>query len=136
MQHIQFYATQVAGITNIFSEDFCVFNLCFDESDNETGQSWQFQRALGEDGTLASLGEEDEGICVVQEPQLQTFYEGITSLEISRSQLRCRFDSATAEQIGIQSLHIRYQLEDAQWQELVQIAKHVIVQCNYANIIE
>ncbi len=59
----EFNANTVETFRNEFSNDFVVFNIFFEESDpEEGGKSWNFQRALGADGTVDSLGEDDDGV--------------------------------------------------------------------------
>lgn len=104
----KFKATIVETFKNEFAEDSVVFNIFLEEFDpEEGGESWNFQRALGADGTLASLGEKDNGVCTVKEIQQVTLYEGIQKLELSRTQLFCLFDPDGSNETGIETLEIR-----------------------------
>ena len=100
-----FVANSVDGFENYFSEDFVVWNIFFEGSDPEQGgQSWSFQRALGKDGTLESLGEEDEGICTVKEVQQATFYECVKKVILARESFFCEFTEKGAKESGASSI--------------------------------
>ena len=98
---IRFTARDIAAFSDDFSDDFVVFNIFFEEFNSEEGgESWNFQRALGADGTIESLGEEDEGVCVVKEIQQLVFNKSIQEVELSRGRFVCKFDPEGKNQIS------------------------------------
>ena len=135
MNMIEFEAKAVESFKNEFTKDFVVFNLFFEESDPETGgESWNFQRALGADGTVESLGEEDEGVCVAKEVQQQTFHEDIESVVLSRNRLVCEFSSQRAALLGFLGLDIAFHILDEEWERLVKMSESVFLNREYFRI--
>ena len=113
-------ADQVAVLDD---EDFC--GLFFGQGDAEDGgEHWNFSRMHDDGG-------EDDGVCVVKEIQQLTFYEGITSLVLSRNQLICQFDEKGEEQTGFDVLNIRFTIDDAQWTEMCTLAAVVFRERSY-----
>ncbi len=132
MNMIAFKAKTVDSFREEFTDDFVVFSIFFEESDPETGgESWNFQRALGPDGTLESLGEEDEGVCVVKEIQQETFYEDIKSIVLSRNRLVCEFTAERATRLGYSGLHIAFDLPGDKRERLVQMSEFVFLNRQY-----
>lgn len=131
----KFFANSVDVFENYFSDDFVVWNMFFEESDpEERGESWSFQRALGKDGTLESLGEEDEGVCTVKEIQQATFYECIESVVLTRNSFFCNFDEKGAKQCGTSSILATFALTDEQWEKMKFTAQLVFLDCEYFKI--
>jgi len=131
---VNFKAEIVETHKETFSEDFAVFSLFFEEGDpEEGGESWNFQRALGNDGTLENLGEDDEGVCAVKEIQQETFYDGIESFELSRNSAICIFKEGISR---YSKLHITYDIDDSQWENLKTVALLVFKHENYFSIGE
>lgn len=131
----KFTAKQVDSFKNVYADDFAVFNLFFEESDPEQGgESWNFQRALGTDGQLDSLGEEDEGVCTVKEIQQVVLYEEIDSIELSRNKLTCTFNTSAIPKAGIEVLEIEYDLDNSSWEKLKENAKLVFQGREYFKI--
>jgi len=132
---IKFHANIVESFKEKFFDDFCVFSIFFEESDPDTGgESWNFQRALGADGTIESLGEDDDGVCVVKEIQQLTFNEGIKSIEISRYRFICKFDPVGRKSAMVEGLDISYDISEDGWEKLVQMAELVFTGKPYLTI--
>ncbi len=132
MNMVAFKANTVDSFREEFTDDFVVFSIFFEESDPETGgESWNFQRALGLDGTVESLGEEDEGVCVVKEIQQETFYEDIKSIALSRNRLVCEFTAERSTRLGYGGLNIAFDLPDDKWERLVQMSEFVFLNRQY-----
>ncbi len=113
------FAHTVATLREDYGEDYTVYTLFFEERDPERGgECWQFQRALGADGRLAALGEEDEGVCVVRESHAFVGHDCLVAMTFDSRQLHCRFDPITARQLGFDGLDIRFQLEKEKWQQV------------------
>ena len=119
----KFIANSVESFRNYFSDDFVVFNISFEESDPEKGgESWSFQRTLGKDGTLESLGEDDDGVCAVKEIQQATCYECIESAVLTRDSFSCLFTEKGSKECGTSSIQVAFSLNDVQWEELKSTA--------------
>ncbi len=132
---IKFHANRVEAFRDEISDDFTVFNILFEESDPDLGgESWIFQRALGADGTIKSLGEEDDGVCVVKSVQQVTFSEGIRSIEISQNKFICEFDSVGRKGSKIDGLDISFYISEEEWVKIVQMAKLVFIEKPYVTI--
>lgn len=115
------FARITETLKETYSEDFAVYRLFFEERDpDQGGVCWQFQRALGADGLWLSLGEEDQGVCVVKEPQAFVAYDCLVSACLDAQHLACRFDQAATQQLGFDGLEIYFQLEQAQWHQVQQ----------------
>jgi len=128
----KFTANLVDTFVEEFSEEYAVYNIFFEESDPDMGgESWNFQRALGADGTLESLGEEDDGVCIVREIQQLTEYEKLELVEISRNRFYCKFSPEWVKTTQISGLDITYETDDAKWAELQNISNLVFVNKNY-----
>lgn len=128
----KFTAKIVGAFKEEYSEDFAVFNIFFEEfSPEEGGESWTFQRALGANGTISSLGEEDEGVCIVKEIQQSTQYEGIMEVEISKNRFVCKFNSEAVEETKTEILEIDYVINDQQWKKLSDMAALVFINKDY-----
>ena len=115
----KFEAKIVESFKDEFSDEFVVFNILFEESDpDEGGGYWYFQRALGSDGSLEGLGEEDDGVCTVKAIQQVTIYEGIDSFVLRRTSLVCIFQEEKHNETGTEGLEISYSINDEQWEKL------------------
>jgi len=131
----KFTAHLVEAFVEEFDEDYAVFNLLFEESDPDLGgESWNFQRALGADGTLESLGEDDDGVCIVKEIQQLTDYEKLEFVEITKNRFYCKFSAEWARKIKIDGLDISYEIDDAKWKVLLHIANLVFLNRNYYHL--
>lgn len=131
----KFVANSLDSLESYFSDDFVVWNMFFEESDpEEGGESWSFQRALGKDGTLESLGEEDEGVCTVKEVQQATFYECIESVVLTRNSFFCKFDEKGEKQCGTSSILVAFLLTDEQWEKMKSTAHLVFLNREYFKI--
>lgn len=132
---IRFTARVIDAFSEEFTDDFVVFSIFFEEYDpEEGGESWIFQRALGSDGTIKSLGEEDEGICVVKEIQQLTFYKGVEEVELSRNKFICKFDPKAIKETKIEGLEIDYNISDEQWAKLDRIARLVFIDRDFFRV--
>jgi hypothetical protein len=122
----KFEAKIVEVFKNEFTDDFVVFHLFFEEFDPEKGgQSWNFQRALGADGTVESLGEDDDGVCTVKEIQQVVVYEGIQSIELNRSNLICKFEPEVWNKAGTKGIDISFSISDELWEQLIEFGEMV-----------
>ena len=131
----KFIAHSVEAFENYYSEDFVVFNIFFEESDPEAGgQSWNLQRALGNDKTLDSLGEEDEGVCIVKEVQQVVLYEAIESAQLSRNRFVCIFDRVAAKKAGTGGIDVSFSIDDERWTKLKAMAELVFLGRNYFSL--
>jgi len=131
----KYTANLVDTFVEEFSEDFTVFSIFFEESDpDEGGESWNFQRALGADGKLESLGEDDDGVCVVKEIQQLTDYEVLEIVEISRNRFYCKFISEWAQRKNIEGLDISFEIDDEQWHRLLKISNLVFLNREYYHL--
>lgn len=128
----EFSAKVVETFKNEFSDDFVVFNLFFEESDpKDGGESWNFQRALGADGTVESLGEYDDGVCTVKEIQLITLYEGIATIELHRNKFICIFEPDSVKEVKTDHLIINFELNNEQWEKLLEMTQYVFKNKDY-----
>ena len=129
---IKFKAITVEALCTKYSEDCAVFQIFFEEGNPENGaQSWNFQRALGSDGTIESFGEDDEGVCTVKEIQQLTFYEGISEFKIYKNHLYCIFDENAKQIVGADKIEIIYDLSEEEWIKLSNMAQIVFTNCNF-----
>ena len=129
---IKFKAKTVDSFREEFTDDSTVYSIFFEESDPETGgESWNFERALGPDGTIESLGEDDDGVCVVKEIQQETFYEDIKAIVLTRNRLVCEFTTERATRLGYDGLHISFDLPDDKWERLAQMSEFVFLNRQY-----
>jgi hypothetical protein len=131
----KFTANKVEVFREVFSDDFTVFSIFFEEFDpEEGGESWNFQRALGTDGKIESLGEDDDGVCTVKEIQQVTIYEGIQKVELSQTRLICEFDPETIKDTGTDALEINYEISGDTWDKLREMAALVFKKREYFKI--
>jgi len=130
-KRIEFTAAEVQAIRTEYSDDYVVYGIFFEESDPEQGgQSWNFQRALGADGTINSLGEEDEGVCVVKEVQRLVVQDGISQFILGRNKMECTFKD-NDQFDGIKGLIVNYMIDDNKWNELSNAADKVFIECTW-----
>ncbi len=131
----KFKAKIVASFKEEFSDDFVVFNIFFEESNPEDGgESWNFQRALGADGSIESLGEEDDGVCTVKEIQQVTIYEGIESFILRRTSVVCVFQKDKHNETRTDGLEITFSINDKQWEKLKYFSSLVFLRRTYFKI--
>ena len=131
----EYTATVVEYFSQHYGSDFVVFQIFFEDFDPEKGgQSWSFQRALGADGTVESLSEEDEGVCIVKEIQQIVAYEEIDRFILERTRVACHFSDTFSQREGIDKLLIHLNISNAQWNELVSMARTVFRGREYFNV--
>ena len=134
---IEFFAKNVESLKTEYTDDFVVYGIFFEESDPEKGgQSWNFQRALGADGTLSTLGEDDEGVNIVKEIQQAVFYEEIDSFSLSRDKAICKFSNNILKQAGTNKLVINFDITDNKWSELSIMSSFVFLNCSYYQLVK
>jgi hypothetical protein len=114
---IRIKANLVAAEEDGYTPEFVVHGIYFGEGDPEQeGQHWNFTRSLGED---------DDGVCIVKEIQQVTVYGGIERFTLARDSVTCEFDEEAAKETGVRKLFIEYSINDDTWQSLVEQAKLV-----------
>jgi hypothetical protein len=117
VETISIDADQVESLEEHFTPEYVVHGIHFGEGDPEAdGQHWNFSRTLGDN---------DDGVCTVQEIQRVTVYGGIVRFSMTRNRIICEFELATAQKTLVRRLDIRYDVDAKTWKGLVEQAHHV-----------
>lgn len=112
MDRLTFHADRVAVDSTDYGDDYRVHSAHFGTGDPEVdGHHWHFSRCF----------RDDDGVCTSREIQQATLYEGIRTFQVSRTNIRCIFESSGAREVGIRELSISFEVDDAQWRRLSEM---------------
>jgi hypothetical protein len=113
---VHFHADLVAAQEEEFTPDYSVHGIYFGEGDPEQGgQHWNFTRSL----------DDDNGVCIVKEPQEIVIYGGIVRVSLARHNLMCQFSEAAAQSTKVRTLLITFTIDGERWNALVEQALQV-----------
>ena len=119
MTLLSFTAEDVETHVDGLSPDPELYMIAFSVGDVEVdGHSWNFSRGLDDD-------DDDWGVCTVREIQKSTIYECITSFDLHRSSLKCKFDAKGTSDTGFSELQIIFDIDDRSWNQLTDTARIV-----------
>lgn len=124
---LQFHADLVTAVEEEYTPDYIVHGIHFGEGDPEQGgQHWNFTRSLDED---------DDGVCTVKEIQEVVVYGGIIACTLTRNNLTCEFDDATAQETMTHKLHLTFEIDDETWQAVTKQAALVFEGEDYFQLV-